>query len=110
MKTENKKINLSKKSWKILAILFAVILFAQTFALIFNNCVEKKYTSTATVVDIIPNENNTTVCFQLVNNKHIFCIETDQSYEIGEIYNLTFSNSKTDTILDDKIIEIKRPV
>ena len=109
-KQKQKKFSLPKKSWKILAILFAIILFLQTFSVIFSKNFPKKYTSTATVIEIIPNDSeNSTICFQLASNEHIFCIETSENYEIGERYNLTFTNNKTVTILDDEIIEIKRP-
>lgn len=109
-KKKQKKLSLPKKSWKILAILFAIISLLLTVSAIFYKNSPKIYTSTATVIEIIPNDSeNFTICFQLVNNRHIFCIETSENYEVGERYNLTFTNNKTVTILDDEIIEIKRP-
>lgn len=97
--------------YKILVIFFAILLIVTNVPKIFHKIYPKTYTTYATVVEIIPEDSEIyTICFQLVNNKHIYCVETSENYEIGENYNITFNTKNTETILDDEIIEIKRPI
>ena len=117
--TEKKRVNKfcvkrpHKKFYKILknviVLILVIFLVAENSYFLFQKVFPKKYTATATVIEIIPNDSeNSTICFQLVNNKHIFCIETSEKYSIDEHYILTFSTKNTDTILDDEIVRIER--
>ena len=106
-KYSQKKI---RKFWKnILILILTIFLVVETSYFVFWKFFPKKYTATATVIDVIPNDSeNSTICFQLVNNKHIFCIETSEKYSIYENYVLTFNSKNTQNILDDEVVRIER--
>lgn len=110
-KTTNIFKTLKKNFYKILCVIFAIFIVATYVPKIYFRIFPKSYQSTARVIDIIPNDSeNSTICFQLANNRHIYCIETSEKYELDELYNLTFSSKNTITILDDEIIKIERPI
>lgn len=101
-----------QKSFTIIAI--AVCVLTIGISIVLNANYKKKnatYTSIAVVnaVDYVEPTGQNEVYFMLENGQ-IFYIRTKDIYDLKEKYILTFDSNGTSSPLDDKIIEIKRPI
>jgi hypothetical protein len=109
-KMKNRKFNwtLPKNFWRNMTIFLAILYVIFFLYIGFFKIFPPKYSANAQVIEVIPNENNYTICFQLENNNHVFCVDTSENYSVGENYVLTFNSHTTISILDDEIVKIER--
>lgn len=102
-----------KKEWAIIIGLILVIgvVVSMSVYIIKDTKKNATYTANAVVnaVDYVESTGTNEVYFTLTNG-NIYCIKTKDVYDLKEKYILTFDSNGTSSPLDDKIIEIKRPI